>query len=514
MRNTALILITAGPCALIVATALAWLNERTDANIGFISRLAPLIPLLIPPIALAIGWIFVAQKFAGLLNGYLRQLLGVFGVKLADGPLNVESFPGLVFVYTIALVPFAYIIIAPAFRNLDASMEEASKMSGAGSLRTAWSISRPAIGPALLSASLLLVIVCSSMYSIPAVIGTAARIQPLSVYIVFKTTSGGVLGLPQAVAAALLLVAFLVVVGLLYLLAARRQRQVTISGKSTTRSVVRLGGWKWVARAVLIAYLVVVAVLPFLALLIVSTQPFWQPTINWGAVSFDNIIDFFTDPSSHARNGYLNSIRLGLMGASLIILIALVLVIFANERGGRFGRAVLGLVRLPAVVSSLVIAVGVLVTFAGSPFRLAGTLVILMLAYVIMFLPQGSIAVGVARTQVGDDLIEASRMAGATSGRTARSIVWPLMRPGVAFAWGMMFVLVVSDLEAAVILAGPGNPVVGSEFQAIYTSGVFADLAALGVIVCLTSLVIVALVTGVFGRPARVKDRHFWNRSK
>jgi iron(III) transport system permease protein len=512
VRNTLLILITAGPSALIVATVLAWLNERTDANIGFVSRLAPLIPLLIPPIALAIGWTFVAQSVAGLLNGYLRMLLTVFGVHLTEGPFDIETFPGLVFVYTIALVPFAYIIIAPAFRNLDASMEEASKMSGAGSLRTAWSISRPAIGPALLSASLLLVIVATSMYSIPAVIGTASRIQSLSVYIVFKTTSNAGTGLPQAVAAAVLLVGFLILVGLVYLWAARRQRQVTISGKSTNRTVVRLGGWRWVARGVLIVYLLVVAVLPFLALLIVSTQPFWQPTINWGVLSFDNLLDFFIDPTSHARNGYLNSIRLGVMGATLITLIALVLVIFANERGGRFGKAVLGLVRLPAVVSSLVIAVGVLVTFAGSPFRLAGTLVILMLAYVIMFLPQGSIAVGVARTQVGDDLIEASRMSGASAGRTARSVVWPLMRPGVAFAWGMMFVLVVSDLEAAVILAGPGNPVVGSEFQAIYTSGVFADLAALGVIVCVTNLLIVALVTGVFGRPARAKDRQFWHR--
>ncbi|MEZ3158927.1 iron ABC transporter permease [Microbacterium sp. BWT-B31] len=512
VRNTLLILVTAGPMALVIATALAWMNERTDASLGFLSRMAPLIPLLIPPIALAIGWTFVAQNIAGLLNGYLRMLLGLFGIHLTSGPLDVETLPGLIFVYTIALVPFAYIIIAPAFRNIDASMEEASKMCGAGSLRTAWSISRPAIGPALLSAAFMLVIVCTSMYSIPAVIGTAARIQSLSVYIVFKTTSSGTEGLRQAVAAAVLLVAFIAIIGLLYVWIARRLRPVTISGKSTTRSVVRLGGWKWVARAALIVYLLLVAVLPFVALLIVSMQPFWQPTINFSVLTLDNITGFFTDSTSHARSGYLNSIRLGLIGATLIILIALVLVIFANDRGGRVGKTVLGLVRLPSVVSALVIAVGVLVTFAGPPFSLAGSLVILLLAYVIMFLPQGSIAVAVARTQVGNDLIEASSMAGATSARTATSVVWPLMRPGVAFAWGMMFVLVVSDLEASVILAGPGNPVVGSEFQAIYTSGVFADLAALGVIVCLTSLVIVTIVTGLLGRPARLKDRHFWDR--
>jgi iron(III) transport system permease protein len=384
-------------------------------------------------------------------------------------------------------------------------------MSGAGLLRTAWSVSRPAIGPALLSAGLLLVIVCTAMYSIPAVIGTAARIQPLSVYLVYQMVSSGGAGLPRAVAGAVVLVAFLALVGLLYTWLARRQRHVTISGKSISRATIRLGGWRWVARGVLVFYLLLVAVLPFLALLVVSLQPFWQATIHWDNLSPEALIDFFTGPAGHARNGYLNSVRLGLMGATLIVLVAITLVIFAHDRGGRLGKAVLGLVRLPSVISALVIAVAILVTFAGSPFRLAGTLVILLLAYVVHFLPQASIAISGARAQVGEDLIEASRMSGATSGRTALSVVWPLMRPGVAFAWGMIFVLVVSDLETAVILAGPGNPVVGSEFQAIYTSGVFADLATLGIIVCLTSLTIVAIVVGVFGRPARQKDRRIWD---
>jgi len=59
------------------------------------------------------------------------------------------------------------------------------------------------------------------------------------------------------------------------------------------------------------------------------------------------------------------------------------------------------------------------------------------------------------------------------------------------------------DLEVAAILAGPGNPVVGSAFAAIFGSGVYADLAALGTIVALTTLLVVGIVTTIYGRPSR-----------
>ena len=143
VQNTAIMLLIGGTGALIIGSLFAWLNERTDASIGIVSRLAPMVPLLIPSIALSIGWVLLAQPRAGFLNGFLRSLLEVVGIKLTEGPFDIGTWPGLIFVVMISLVPYAYIVVAPALRPMDSSLEEASRMAGAGPWRTAMSITQP-----------------------------------------------------------------------------------------------------------------------------------------------------------------------------------------------------------------------------------------------------------------------------------------------------------------------------------------------------------------------------------
>src|SRR5581483_8708541 len=103
-------------------------------------------------------------------------------------------------------------------------------------------------------------------------------------------------------------------------------------------------------------------------------------------------------------------------------------------------------------------------------------------------------------------------MSGVSRLRSTVGVLWPLMRPGLAYGWALIFVLVVGDLEIAAILSGPGNPVVGTAFAAIFQSGIYSDLASLGTIVAVVTLVVVGLVTAVYGRPARRRDRALVSR--
>jgi iron(III) transport system permease protein len=506
VENTLIIIGTAGTLALVLAAVFAWLNERTDASFGFVSRLAPLIPLLIPPVCLAVGWIFVAQPAVGFLNYYLRQGLGHLGVHMTTGPFNISTFYGLVFVYTIALVPFAYVVIAPALRNMDTSLEEASRMAGAGPLRTALRVSLPAIAPAIASAALLVTIIAASLYSIPAIIGTTARVETVSVYIVYLTqNSSG--GFDQSVAVAVVLAVFVLAVWLLHSWVTRRRRHVTISGKATTHSIVRLGAWKWPARALLVLYFLCVSVLPFLALLVVAMQPFWQPHIDVHRLTLHGFRNFFSAQSSIGRHGLVDSLKLAAIGSTVIMIAAAILVTYAHRVGGYTSKLISVTTKIPAAISGLVVAVAILLTFAGAPFHLHGSLLILLLAYLVVFMPQASIAAEVARGQVGNDLLEAASMVGVSRLRSTVGVMWPLMRPGLAYGWALIFVLMMGDLEIAAILSGPGNPVVGTAFAAIFQSGIYSDLASLGTIVAVITLVVVGLVTALYGRPSRRKER-------
>ena len=90
-------------------------------------------------------------------------------------------------------------------------------------------------------------------------------------------------------------------------------------------------------------------------------------------------------------------------------------------RSGRASAACLdGAIKFPATLSHIVIAVGFVLALGGEPFNLGGTVVILMLAYLALYLPQTSVATDDAVAQVGRELPEASRVGGARA-RGARS---------------------------------------------------------------------------------------------
>jgi len=116
LLNTVAVVLAAGFCAILTASIFAWLNERTDARLGLLGDILPIIPLLVPAVAMAIGWIFLATPGAGFINGALAATLGRVGIPLQ---VNITSWPGLIFIYTIYFVPYVYIMVAAAFRNVD-----------------------------------------------------------------------------------------------------------------------------------------------------------------------------------------------------------------------------------------------------------------------------------------------------------------------------------------------------------------------------------------------------------
>jgi iron(III) transport system permease protein len=186
---------------------------------------------------------------------------------------------------------------------------------------------------------------------------------------------------------------------------------------------------------------------------------------------------------------------------------ATLLITYASQARPRTSNLIRGVTKVPAAISGLVIGVAVLYTFAGPPFSLKGSFIILLLAYLVMFMPQASIAAESARGQVSDELLEASLMSRASRLRTSARILWPLMRPGLAYGWAMIFVLIFGDLIAAAILSGPGNMVVGAAIVEIYASGIFSDLAVLGMVMTFTALAVVGLAVAILGRRADQRRR-------
>ena len=182
-RNTLLIAVATTALAVPIGVFFAWLVERTDARWGALSRLLPVIPLLLPPVALTIGWLFLADPRAGFLANPVLAAFRAVNIDISASSLAIQSWPGLIFLYVLFTVPHVYVVAAAAFSGLDPSLEEAARVFGKGRLRCFFGVSVPAIRYAVGSSALLCVISSLGLYSIPALLGTAARIDVLSVYI-------------------------------------------------------------------------------------------------------------------------------------------------------------------------------------------------------------------------------------------------------------------------------------------------------------------------------------------
>lgn len=493
--NTAVIVGSSTVLALAIGAVMAWGNVRTNASIGMLGTLLPIIPLLIPNVALAIGWVFLGAPRVGFLNGLLALL--PFGLEL-----NIYSWGGLIFVYTINAVPYVYLIVSAALRNLDPALEEAARTNGAGPLRILRTVSLPAIRPALISAALLVTITSLGVYSIPSVIATTAKIDVLTTRIVFLLNRDFPPKLAEAQALGIIMLLAVLALWWIEVRMTRSGKAATVGGRATGNGVIELGGWKWPFRLGSLAYLAMTSIVPIGALLIVSLQPFWTPKINWLALNLGNYHQaLFVNRLVSGSLG--NSLLLSGTGAVIAMVIAIVVAIFSINRFGLLSALVDGAIKSSAAIPNMILAVAFLSAFAGAPFFLSGTTTILLMAFVVMYLPPGAIAASATVNQIGRDLREASSIAGAGEGRTVRKVIVPLAVPGFLSGMAIVFVHMMGDLSAAALLSGPNNPVVGFAILSVWEAGTFGVLAALSVTLCIINIGVIGLIFGVgrlFGR--------------
>jgi iron(III) transport system permease protein len=251
---------------------------------------------------------------------------------------------------------------------------------------------------------------------------------------------------------------------------------------------------------------VVASILPIVGLALVALNGFWSPTLAWSHLSLGTFREVLFQNKA-TRAALVNSLKLALAGGLIGITAAAILALFVQRTKHVTGRLIDAAIRLPAVISSIVLVVGIILAFGGAPFQFHGTIVILLLAYVVLFMPQASVAADAAAGQVGQELPEASQVSGAGGWRTFRKVYLPIMGGGLAAGWALLFVQMVGDLTASALLSGPNNPTVGFQLLETFNNGSYAQLAALALILSLATSTVVLTVL------ALTRHRSRWGRS-
>ena len=494
--NTFLVAGMSSVLALAIGASFAWLIERTDARTGLASEFLPLVPLLVPQISGVIGWVILLSPQAGMLNGLIRHMAGWLGWKMATGPINLFSYPGLICVMTLYLVPYVYLTVSAGLQNLNPALEEASRTCGANPWRTLRRVTLPAVWPSIVNAGIIVLIFAISLFSVPIVIGTTAGIDVLSVTI-YRLLYNYPAHTDLAVVLSLAMMIIVQMALLAQLLISRRARHAVISGKGTAPTRVRLGRWRWLARSMINGYLLATAVIPVLALAIVSLQPFWTTHISWSQLSLANYRQVLIENASTSQ-ALLNSIGLGITGATIGMIASAMLVLFARKATPTTQMLIDGTTAFPATLPHTVVAVSMILAFTGGWLNLHGTMAILLIANLVLVIPQAVRSAASALAQVGGDLIEAAQMARSTSFKTFRRVILPLMLPGLMAGWVILFVHISGELTASALLSGTDNPVVGLVLLDLWENGSFPQLSAIALIMTvLDASVVLAVMYGI-----------------
>jgi iron(III) transport system permease protein len=233
---------------------------------------------------------------------------------------------------------------------------------------------------------------------------------------------------------------------------------VTITGKAFRPRVMDVGPLRWTLLAACWAYLGVAVILPILTLLYSSVQRLATAFPKAGNFTLEN---YRTALSLDAvRSALWNSLLLGVGTASLGVLIMgfLAWMIYRSRLPGV--GAIEYVLMFPQAVPRLVFAFGMLWAWLIFPIPIYGTLWLLLIAYLTVFLPLGLRTISGVILQIDRSLEESAQMCGASWSYRLRTVTMPLLRPGLIAAWLLLFIASVRELGASILLMGPNSKVI------------------------------------------------------
>src|SRR6478752_2120128 len=462
-----------GLFSLVIGLLLAWAVSRTDVpGKKFIQATATL-SYLLPPFLTAIAFTYLFSPNAGLINVLMRDVLGLPWLTF-----NIFSMTGLVIVTVMHTFPFVYLLASSALQSVDASYEEAAQILGASKLRTAFAITGPLVAPAVLSGTLLAFVNAIALFGSQAIIGLPGRIVtlPTRIYALFDYPP------EYGLASALSLLFVVITVVALYLQRAflARRSYVTLAGKGARPQLMSLGPARWAVFGFVVLTFIVAILLPYSTLIAVSFSKSWGLDF-WKGLTLANY-KFILFEYNVTQRAILNSLGLATVAATIAVLLGAIIG-WIDLRTRIPGRKLLDYFALiPLGLPGIVVAVALIQFWLAMPLALYGTLAILLLAYVGRYIPLGVRAANSSLRQIDPSLEESAQILGASWMTTMREITLPLIRPGLFAGWLLVFVPVIQELSASILLFSSSSITLAVAVYNLYETGYIEPVAALAMI--------------------------------
>jgi len=465
------LVVSAGATAIAMALGclMAWFVIRTNMPGRKIINILAIVPYMMPSWTISMAWtVMFKNRTIGGAPGILEFLIGQGPPDwFAYGPFPIMVSSGLHY-YT-----FSFLFVSAALMSIDSNLEEAGEMMGATRWRILRKITFPLVLPALLSGFIMTFSRVMGTFGGPNILGVPVRYYTLSTMIradmkLGDTADGFVL--------ALMLIAIAIITVYINQKAMGTKKSFeTIGGRGLVIKQINLRKWRIFFTVLIIGIEIIIAVLPA-ALLLWNT--FMKDSGNYSLSNFslvhwigksDSTIDdglpgIFRNPA--IIKGAWNSIKLAFTTAFFSAILGVILgYAIVKGRGTKLSKLVEQLAFVPYVIPGIAFGAIFISMFAkpvGPIPPLYGTFALLVVVSVAKNLPFSSRTGVTAMMQVGRELEEAAKIAGANAWTCFTRIIFPLTRSGFVSGFLLSFITTMRELSLIILLVTPATQVLAS----------------------------------------------------
>jgi iron(III) transport system permease protein len=492
ISNTLIISTWVGLVAVVVGALLAWLVARTDLPWKKSIRALVMASFVTPPFLGAFAWTLLAGPNAGALNKFYRAVTGS-----EDALFNIFTMPGLIFVMVLYSFPFVFSMIANVCELISSDLEDAAEILGAKKWRIAWTVTLPLALPALVGGFILAFLHSLSLFGAPAILGLPAGLHTITTQIWALFQYPPRLDLAAAFSVPLLLATMLLIALQKKILG--RRGFSTVGGKGGQKRLIRLGWGRIPVLLLVLGILSLSVFLPYWILLKAALSKAWAMPLTWDNFTLANFSFAFFEYGDTQRAIY-NTFKLGILTATVGTLVATLIAYITNRNLFRGARYLTFFALAPLVIPGIVLAVGLFIAYTKPPLLLYGTVWILFVAYLTKEMPIGFSQAESTFKSIHPELEDASRIIGANRLTTLKDVTAPLARSGLIAAWSFIFIGVIRELSASILLFAPSSKVVSVVIFDLKEEGQVGVIAVLGILLLVVSFAVILTVQRFAGR--------------
>ncbi|WP_026691137.1 ABC transporter permease [Alteribacter aurantiacus] len=461
--NTLSLTVAVTVAAVVIGVTLAWIVIRTDLPGKKAWQWLLALPLVIPPYVGAVTYIIVFGR-----SGWARDVwesIPFFTAILGDYNLNIYSFFGVFLVLTMFTYPYVFLIVSASLRRMNKNYEEVARSQGFSTAQVFWKVNLPMLRPAIGAGAILISLYVLSDFGAIAML----RYVTFTAAIYFQRAS-----FDTASASVLSLVLILLTMVILWIEVISRKKSKYYQTANTFREpdTLALGKWKPLA-------IIYVSVVFFFSVFLPIAVLIYWTSIGIGLDALDS--RFF----EYAWN----SVKVSGLAALAAMILSLPVIYLKSRYPSPISTAIDKMSYAGYALPGVIVALGMVFIFNTHIPSLYNTFYVIIIAFVIRFLPQAMQAGEASLSLVSPRIDEAARSLGSPPWKVMVKVILPSIMPGVLAGGALVFVSSIKELPATLMLRPPGFDTLAVRVYYNASEAIYYQAAPGALLIVLVSLI-------------------------